>query len=224
MKNIIKRTLKIVLPEALKKLIVLQKQKKQLKEWQNNGCPVPPPHFIKQNVIKEYRIKYGYGTLIETGTYLGDMVEAQKKIFDKVISIELGYELFKKAEKRFKNDKNVKIIHGDSGKILSEVMCSIDEPVIFWLDGHYSSGITARGDKDCPIFEELDSIFNDAEHKHIILIDDARLFVGQWDYPTIDVLKDFISSKSVEYDIEVKADIIRCIPRSKSLTYPYQEN
>ena len=128
--------------------------------WQKNGCPVPPPHVVKQRIIKEYQQRFNYSTFIETGTYLGDMVEAQKSSFKKVISIELSNELFLKAKKRFKNDSNVLIVQGDSGKQLPEILKTVNEPAIFWLDGHYSEGKTAKGDKDCPIFEELDAIFD----------------------------------------------------------------
>jgi protein-L-isoaspartate O-methyltransferase len=67
---------------------------------------------------------------VETGTSMGDMVEAQNKRFRKIITIELSIELFKKAKKRFVNDKNVVIVQGDSGQVLPEVLKEIDEPAI----------------------------------------------------------------------------------------------
>jgi hypothetical protein len=121
----------------------------------------------------------------------------------------LSLDLFNDAKRRFNNDKNVTIIQGDSGKVLPKILSEINEPAIFWLDGHYSAGITARGEKECPIFEELDAIFNHSKHNHILLIDDARFFNGQGDYPTISALTDYIKSKNGEYKVEVKHDIIR---------------
>ena len=171
----------------------------------------PPPHKVKQKAIADYQQKYGYKVLVETGTFLGDMVEAQKKRFSKVISIELGVDLFVKAQKRFENDKNVTIVQGDSGKVLPKVLADINEPAIFWLDGHYSAGATAMGDKECPIFEELESIFNGRQFDHILLIDDARLFVGQGDYPTIEKLTEYIKNKNQKYQLEVKDDIVRYV-------------
>ena len=35
-------------------------------------------------------------------------------------------------------------------------------PAIFWLDGHYSAGITAMGEQATPIFKELTHIFGDS--------------------------------------------------------------
>jgi hypothetical protein len=187
------------------------RQNKSFYEWKKNGYPDPPPHKVKQNAIKDYQNQFKYKTLIETGTYRGDMIEAQKSIFNKIISIELSFDFFEKAKKRFKNDKNVFISQGDSGKVLSKILLDIDEPVIFWLDGHYSGGITARGDKDCPIYEELESIFKSKKLNHIILIDDARCFVGNGDYPTIEKLTEYIMGYNQNYKVEVKNDIIRYV-------------
>jgi molybdopterin converting factor small subunit len=146
---------------------------------------------------------------IETGTYLGDTVEALKTKFKKVISIELGMDLYINAKERFLNDKNIEIFQGDSGKVLPQIVLGLKDPAIFWLDGHYSAGITAKGDKICPILEELDAIFDNSKLNHILLIDDARDFVGEGDYPTIERLTDYIKSKNERYKVQVKHDIIR---------------
>jgi hypothetical protein len=207
----IKKILKLFLPQSTLNHITILKSKKQLRDWENDNCPVPPPHIVKQLAIKEYQQRYGIDTLVETGTLLGDMVEAQKRIFKNVISIELGYDLFEKAKKRFKKDRNVIIVQGDSGSVLPEIVKKLNEPAIFWLDGHYSEGISVKGDKECPIIEELDAIFNGKKLNHIILIDDARCFIGKGDYPTIEKLTDYIRSKNELYQVEVKHDIIRYV-------------
>ena len=209
MRHQIKRFLTSLLPKSTVNDYRKKRQKKLLVEWERNGCPNPPPHLVKQKAIKEYKDKYNYNILVETGIYLGDMVEAQKSNFDKLFSIELGADLFKNAKKRFKDDKNVFLELGDSGKVLRKVLQQIDEPAIFWLDGHYSAGITAKGEKECPIFEELDSIFDSKNLNHVLLIDDARCFVGEGDYPTIDKLTEYVKSKDERYNVEVKHDIIR---------------
>ena len=183
-------------------------RKSQYDEWIKMGSPVPPPHAVKQMTIAEFQGKSGHSILVETGTYMGDMVEAQKRIFDKVYSIELGKELFENATKRFEDDKHVSIFQGDSGKVLVDIIKLIDSPAIFWLDGHYSAGITAKGEKECPIFEELDAIFNGKQLNHILLIDDARCFIGENDYPTIENLQKYISSKNPNYKMEIKNDAI----------------
>ncbi len=79
------------------------------------------------------------------------------------------------------------------------------------MDGHYSAGTTAKGEKDCPIFEELNAILDSKNFNHILLIDDARCFIGKGDYPTIDQLTEYIKSKNEDYKVEVKHDIIRYV-------------
>jgi hypothetical protein len=80
---------------------------------------------------------------------------------------------------------------------------------LFWLDGHYSGGITAKGPLDTPIVKELDSILNHSVTGHVILIDDARCFVGENDYPTIDELREILHTERPRWVFEVKDDIIR---------------
>jgi len=165
---------------------------------------------LKQQVIIDYKEKFNYEVLIETGTYLGDMVDSQKDRFKKIISIELSELLYTRAVDKFKGYSNIRIIKGDSGKILPELLDEIKESAIFWLDGHYSGGSTALGEKQTPILEELSAIFKHKNMKHIILIDDARCFIGEDDYPTISELQILLESNN--YNFEVLDDIIRCEP------------
>lgn len=181
-------------------------------EWKKNGKPVPPPHIYKQRVVKEYGKKYAISTLVETGTYNGDMINAMKKVFKKIYSIELGKSLYLDACARFKDYPHIVLINGDSGFELKKLLTSIDNPCVFWLDAHYSAGNTAKGGIETPIIQELETIFLHSIKKHIVLVDDARLFTGENDYPTIDMLKSFISSKNTNVKMEVIDDITRITP------------
>ena len=53
-----------------------------------SDAPVPPPHVVKQRVLREYAERYELKVFVETGTYRGDMVQAMKPLFDKIYSIE----------------------------------------------------------------------------------------------------------------------------------------
>jgi len=178
--------------------------------WEKKGRPVPPPHYIKQLVILEHKKKFSINILVETGTYMGDMVHAMEKKFEKIYSIELGHDLWTAAVDRFKNKKHITILLGDSGKVLHDIIPEIKKRAIFWLDGHYSAGITAKGEKNCPIFEELDAIFSSSLN-HILLIDDARCFDGTGDYPTIEELSKYILSRKGNSKININDDVIRVI-------------
>lgn len=169
------------------------------------GTPSSSGKTISNRMLSK---KDNISILIETGTYLGDMVNAQLKLFKTIYSIELSEDLWKKAVKRFEKNKHVTIIHGDSGKVFINLIPKINAKAIFWLDGHYSAGITAKGEKNCPIYEELNEIFK-SRLQHILLIDDARCFNGKGDYPTIQRLSEYILSRNSKSKIEIKDDIIR---------------
>jgi len=210
LKKIIKKT---PLYTPLQNWISARRQKTELIKWERNGKPVPPPHIVKQQTIRSFAEKYELKILIETGTLFGDMVEAMKGNFSQIYSIELSEELYEKAKKRFNGDGNVRIIHGDSGVELGELVTMIKDPALFWLDGHYSAGVTAKGDKDTPIYEELTHIFNTPNRGHVIIIDDARCFGTDPAYPSIEELSNFIRTKRPDADIEVENDSIRIMPR-----------
>src|SRR6185369_3710483 len=125
-----------------------------------------------EELIRDYAKSFNTQILIETGTYLGDMVHAMKKSFSRIISFELDHNLAKQAQARFANDHHIQIIQGDSGKLLSDYLANINEPCLFWLDGHYSGGITAKGTLETPIKNELTVILKHPVDSHVILIDD----------------------------------------------------
>lgn len=202
--------------ELIKKIVPVRfadyvHHKKVFVSWLYAGQPVPPPHIVKQHAIRNYFGLYQASIFIETGTYMGAMVEAQKRRFKRVISIELAAGLYEKAKNRFQQDQHVEIIQGDSAKVLPQIMKEIKEPAICWLDGHYSGGETAQGATKCPVLAEVTAILS-ANVAHILLIDDARLFDGTGDYPTLEALIAHVKSFDKDYQVTVKDDIIRCVP------------
>lgn len=184
-------------------------KRKQYKNWLKSEKPLPPPHIVKQKMIEEYTQRFNPSTLVETGTFLGDMVFSQKKNFKKIISIELQPEFYNNAKLIFKKDKNIDLIPGDSGEILKSLAKKneFNVPCLFWLDGHYSAGNTAKGNKETPIWEELNAIL-DTRQNHILLIDDARCFIGRNDYPAVEELKQYVNDKFPESSISIMNDII----------------
>jgi hypothetical protein len=198
----------------LRNWIVKRRQAKEIAEWEKKGKPIPPPHIMKQRTLETDAKKYKLKILVETGTYYGDMVEAVKNCFDYIFTIELSVELFKQAKKRFKKERHIEVIHEDSGKELKNIVSKINQPALFWLDGHYSSGVTARGEKDTPIYEELHYILSIQNMGHVIIIDDARCFGTDPAYPTIKDLKEFIKTKRKNVQIFIQDDSIRITPES----------
>lgn len=156
--------------------------------------------------------KNGYDNFVETGTYQGKMVDAVKNYFTNIYSIELGEELYKKAQEKFSGYKNIKLFHGDSAVLIPTIISKINQPILFWLDAHYSGGETARGTLDTPIEKELQFIFDHPIKDHTILIDDARLFIGKYDYPEMKKIEDITLANG--YRFSVNGDIIKIYPRS----------
>lgn len=177
-------------------------------KWILYGRPDPPPHLFKRRIIKEYAKRFGLDIFVETGTYLGDMVYGQKGFFKELYSIELDPTLCSKARKRFSRFSHVHILCGDSGKVLPELLVSIKKPCLFWLDAHYSGGITARSNLETPITQELEAILK-RTFDDVILIDDARCFVGQNGYPTLKQLEEFCIERRPNCVFNVENDIIR---------------
>jgi hypothetical protein len=182
-----------------------------------------PDMIEKREVIEYYRSVFQPRLFIETGTFFGDTIEHFKNKFDSIVSIELDEKLANKAIKRFEAAQNIQIVQGDSTFKLPALIANISGTVLFWLDGHYSSEFyvntefirTAKGETNTPIEKELDIILQSTTLVPIILIDDARLFNGKEDYPSLAAIKRQIKSYKKDFSIIVQKDIIQVIP-------PYQ--
>jgi hypothetical protein len=190
-----------------------KKQKRDLKTWEQKGRPVPPPHIVKQKKVKKFARLFNCRIFIETGTYKGEMVESVQDVFEKIYSIELDKTLFERAQEKFSRSNHIHVRQGDSGKILADILKDISGKTLFWLDAHYSGGITASGEQETPVIKELKTILNASHFGDVILIDDARSFVGDNAYPSIPDLRKMILSKRPQVIIEVEDDIIHILPK-----------
>ena len=158
-----------------------------------------------------YLKRFSMDEFVETGTNYGDTLDYISRRGVRCRSIELSRELYKGALVRFNDRKNVTLLQGDSAQKLPEILKDINTPALFWLDGHYSGGNTACGVKGTPILDELQAIFSHPVTKHVILIDDARFFDGNHDYPKLDEVLRAIR-EDARYSAEVSIDIIRIVP------------
>lgn len=191
-----------------------KRQAEQLSWWQKQKPRfLPLPHLMKQEILRGYAREYNLSILVETGTYMGEMVEALRGSFEKVYSIELSEKFASRARIYFRACRNVTILRGDSGDVIADLMPQVDRPALFWLDGHWSADETARGKKSTPVMEELGHILRAKDLRHVILIDDARAFGKSEDYPTMDVLTTFVHSLRKNVNIVVEDDIIRILPQ-----------
>lgn len=182
---------------------------KKLRKWEKSGSVLPMPNFGKQQVVIEYIKRFSIDTFVETGTYKGKMVYSVIPHVKEIYSIELDITHFQNAQKRFIGYPDIHILQGQSGEMLPKVLKDIDKPCLFWLDAHWSGGSTAKGDMDTPIMQEMQCVLGHSRAaEHVVLIDDARCFTGEGDYPTLEGLGSFVRNFWPDGIFEVKDDII----------------
>lgn len=171
------------------------------------------PHSLltgpeKRAELKQWQAMTGYQLFVETGTFLGETTLAMSGIFERCWTVEIDKALYEQALHRFEGRANITALHGDSESLIVKILSEIDAPAVFWLDGHYSRANTGRGAIDTPIVNELTRIFEHPIKTHVILIDDARQFLGINGYPTIKALHRFVRDHS-PYRLRVSNDIIK---------------
>jgi hypothetical protein len=166
-------------------------------------------HFLKEQVVREYAQTYRLPILVESGTFGGEMVRAMLLQFKSIFSIELSPELAANNKAQFAEEDHVHIEEGDSATVMPEILEAIEEPALFWLDGHFSGNGTVRGSKDTPILEELTAICTDPHQTRcVILIDDAGCY-GNPGWPGIGEISKHLR---LNQQMEIKDDIIRITP------------
>jgi len=181
--------------------------------WILRGRPTRSPHLLKQKTVREYGANFNLRTLVETGTYYGEMVAAMKRHFDHIYSIEFVPELAERAQKKFAGEPHIKIICGDSQKAVREVLSLLSEPALFWLDAGYYGWIGKQGDQE-RLSSEIQSILSHPL-PHIILLDDARGLTGRDGIPSVDDVKKYVESTFPNRSVDVRYDILRITPRDR---------
>lgn len=186
------------------------------RQWEQDGHPLPAPGVVKEAILRDYAQRYPVSVFVETGTLYGDSTEAMRHepFFVSLHSIELDPFLAAEARQRFHSHPEVQIHEGDSATVLPNILKSLSPSTaaLFWLDGHYSGQGTARAGADTPIRRELGAILSHPCRQHVILIDDARHFVGLGDYPTIEEVFKTVSQYRPGACVRVEHDIIRVEP------------
>ena len=89
------------------------------------------------------------------------------------------------ARLRFRDNRHVRLIEGDSGARLPAVVAALKRPALFYLDAHYSGLGTGKGEIETPISAEIDILLQRAPAGSVVAIDDARCFGTAPDYPPL---------------------------------------
>ena len=131
---------------------------------------------VDEDLISRLQAELRLERAIETGTYLGETTRALAAIFPAVVTIERSEQLYRDAAEAMRSLANVKVLHGHSAERLPAVV-DPSAPSLYFLDGHWSAGITVGADDECPLLQELEVIGQGAA-ADCIIIDDARLFAA----------------------------------------------
>lgn len=171
------------------------------------------PPDVKAKMIVDLAKRYNLITLVETGTYDGKMVDLTLTSFNTIWTIELDEKLYTSARLKYLNNPKINVRHGDSAEVLKTILPVLEGPALFYLDAHFSGGITARGVKNTPVIEELLAIYGGARGGSAILIDDAREMSFAQGYPKLSEVLNLIEALLPDYVVGVVGDIIIAGPR-----------
>ena len=66
---------------------------RKLRQGEKRGRLLPPPHFVKQKVLRDYASRYNLRVLVETGTYYGDMIDRLTMLYNRSRQAQITKEL-----------------------------------------------------------------------------------------------------------------------------------
>jgi hypothetical protein len=170
----------------------------------------------KIEVIRSYAKMTGIPNFCETGTATGDTPAALVDDFEHLWTIDIAADNYQTATLRFLTEHKVTPIIGDSELWIPMILQVLIRTTLFWLDAHYDDdgNEDRRGLHDCPTEFELASILDNGRAnnlKHVVLIDDARLFGSHPAYPAQAAIEGM--AKRYGYTYSLADDIMRLLPR-----------
>lgn len=197
----------------------------------------PSITFIRSRNLKNFSLENNYISMleeathalcfIETGTYLGDTTEIAAKYFPSVYTIELGKDLFEKAQKRFSKKKNISLHLGDSTELLPCILKQAKDKSVIFLDAHFSMGTTVKGEDNTPIITELNHIKKSKHTNSVIIIDDIRMFYDplisledsfMGGYPSLNTIVEKILEINPYYKIAIVYDTLIAFTDEENIT------
>ena len=176
--------------------------------WRRSGWFAPVPYFVRRAHLLTLGKQIGATTVIETGTYRGDTTLFLARHFPTVHTIEVEHNLAALARERFADKPGITLWQGDSPTVLAKLMADAGGPLLVYLDGHDSGGVTGKGTESCPVMSELECIREGKLEKIIIVIDDARLFGLDPAYPTLSQIRQFAEKHMPDFTVRTELDAI----------------
>lgn len=166
-------------------------------------------------------------TFVETGTYHGRTAAWAAGHFERVVTIERAPELHAEASRKLADKENVACQFGHCRDVLAGLLPALEQTSLFWLDAHWSGGSTYGNQDECPLLEEI-ALIDQHGPEHVLLIDDARLFLAPppaphrpESWPAIDAVCQALTARGDSY-VCVHDDVIIRVPqRHRALVIDY---
>jgi hypothetical protein len=157
--------------------------------WIMSGLKIEKtPNWRKRKVLKEILSSKMIKTFVETGTYLGLTSKVASRIVLHVYTIELSKILFTSNLKKYSNYKNISFMYGQSEHELQKVLnMDLSFPICFFLDAHFSEGLTQKSNRESALELEVKSILNFVrDFPTVVIIDDFVALNGTNGYLSLD--------------------------------------
>lgn len=189
------------------------------------------PAFIKYALIGQVMNFFSPKIFVETGTLWGDTCLFFRNHFKKLYTIDIDKFCYENAKNISRNFPNIEPILGDSGIKITEVLEKIDEPALFFLDGHFTPIDNPRGKNpkasnygnlrseqfgNTPIISEIKKIGNHIIKNHVILIDDVGHFEQNeaFGYPSMTQLIEYCKQALPNHEIMVRYGMFIIFPKN----------
>ena len=142
---------------------------------------------VTTQIALAFKDQYNIRFFVETGTFVGSTCQWAARYFEEVYTIEASSDYVYRTSMRMRMDRiydNVHFVRNRSEDCLGEVLTHVKGLAIIWLDAHWSSDLLySKPSVVCPVLQEIKWIQND-NRNHIIMVDDARLFGVEPQWPT----------------------------------------
>jgi hypothetical protein len=136
-----------------------------------------PRNLTKFRQIKAVARESGAQCLIESGTYRGHTTKRCVPVFKNIVTVEIDESLARDAKQFLKNSSNVEVVQGDVIDSLPGILARDDmHDILVYLDGHFSGGITGRGQSDEPACDAINVLSEYRDKLSAIIVDDFREF------------------------------------------------
>jgi len=147
---------------------------------------------------------------VETGTAYGQTLQEIQPYFKKIFTVEISEKLWEWLQPQIQQFENVEHVLGDSLIEIPKFLETLhkDDKVFFWLDAHWSQGLSSKNDLDCPLIEEC--VIIDKQYKAdigLVVIDDVRMFGTHNNEDWTEITNDAVQSSFKNFKILVSEEI-----------------